>query len=145
VKLGFALLCLAVFTLCTRGARAESILIAWVQPDYEVGDRWELAPIWAQLVPIWGSGGVHSAFVEVSLPATLQVRTWRGLNVSDTSEPVVYVPELSLLTGLVVGCVVIACSASRASRPQASQKWRSFQSWRFTASSASAQRSAIRL
>ena len=130
MKLGITLLCLAVLALLTQQARAEPILFAWEQPDYETGDTWEILKdgTWIPLVPIWGSGGVHSALVEASLPTTVRARTTRGGVVSGVSVPKVYVPEPSLSVGLWVGCAALAFSASMASRPPASQKWRSFKS-----------------
>lgn len=128
MKLGLAALCLVVLVLCTQQARAESILIAWEQPGYEAGDTWEIGRsggAWVPLVPIWGAGGVHSALIEASLPTTVVARTTRDGVVSEVSEPHVYVDEPSLSVGLLVGCAALAFSASRASRPRASQKWRS--------------------
>ena len=79
-----------------------------ITPDYVAGDTWEISPTWLPLVPIWGSGGVHSALVEVSLPVTVEARTWRDGVVSEVSEPVVYVPEPGGLVGLLAGIGVLA-------------------------------------
>ena len=99
---------LLLLALSVQTASADTVLIAWVQPDYLAGDTWEVswgtAP-WVPLAPIWGSEGVHSALVEASLPAIVNVRAWRGGVVSEVSEPVAYVPEpggLGLLAGLGV-------------------------------------------
>ena len=134
MKLGPALLCLAALALCTQSARAESI--RWLQPDYEEGDTWqyrvisiEAVPGWRPLEELWRVGEVRGAVVSPLVSMTVEVRTWRGGVVSEVSQPVVIVPEPSLLSGLAVGCVALACSrASRASRPRASHTWRSRQS-----------------
>lgn len=123
MKLGLAVLCFAALALFTQQARAEPILVAWGQPSYAPGDTWEIEQgggAWAPLVPLWSSGGVHSALVEASLPATMRARTTRGGVVSEESEPKIYADEPSLSVGLFVGA--LALIALRASRPQASQK-----------------------
>ena len=103
MKLGLAVLCFALFA---QQARAEPILVAWGQPSYAPGDTWEIEQgggAWRPLVPIWSAGGLHSALVEASLPATVRARTWRGDVVSEASEPHVYVPEPPIWIGLMAG------------------------------------------
>lgn len=100
---------LLLLALSVHPASAETILIAWVQPDYVAADTWEVswdAGPWTPLVPIWGSGGVRSALVEPLLPSTARVRAWRGVTVGAESEPRVYVPEPGGL-GLVAGLGVL--------------------------------------
>jgi len=140
----------AVLVLCAQQAGAESI--RWVQPDHEPGDTFEYRVIsvevdeaWRPLESAWKLGGIHGAFMEPLVSMTVEARTTRGGVTGAVSAPKVYVSEPSLQLGLAIGCIALATSASRASRPRASQKWRSCQSLRFTASPPSAQPSTIRL
>ncbi len=133
MKLGLPLLCLAALALCTQQARAEPI--RWIQPGHEAKDTLEyrivsveVADGWQLLEELWRAGEVRGGLVVPLASMTVVARTTRGGVVSEVSEPVVYVPEPSLLLGLVSGCGVLALSASSASRPQASQKCRSFHS-----------------
>ena len=130
MKLGLAALCLVVLVLLTQQARAESI--RWTQPDYEAGDTWEyrvlsveVAPGWHPLKQLWNVGEIRGAVVEPLVSMTVEARTTRDGVTGVVSAPKVYVPEPSLSVGLVVGCAALAFSASR---PRASQKWRSFKS-----------------
>lgn len=133
MKLGFALLCLVALALFTQQARAESI--RWMQPDYEEGDTWEYRIIDVEPVSEGRHveerlrvGEVHWADIAPLVSLKIQMRTWRKGAVSEWSKPVVYLPEPGLVGGLVAGCGALALSAFIASRPQASQKYRSFKS-----------------
>ena len=113
MKLGLALLCLA---FVTQQARAESI--RWLQPDHEPGDTWEYRVLsieavsdWQPLEELWRVGEVRGAVVAPRALVTVQARTWRSGVVSDSSEPVVYVPEPSLLLGLLAGMSVLGVLA----------------------------------
>ena len=114
MRLGFAILCLAVFTLLSQQARAESV--RWMQPDYEPRDTWEwrvveveVSDTWLPLELLWQVGNEHGAVVEPLLSWTVEARTWRDGVVSEVSEPHVYVPEPGVLVGLVAG---ISCLAA---------------------------------
>lgn len=112
VKLGLALLCLAIFALLSQQARAESV--RWLQPDYEAGDTWEwrvveieVSDAWLPLEALWQVGEVRGAVVAPLLSVTLEARAWRDGVVSQVSVPVVYVPEPGVLAGLVVGVAAL--------------------------------------
>lgn len=123
-----------------------------MQPDFEPGDTFEYRVVsveveqgWQPMKALWQLGEMRGAVVEPLVSMTVEARTTRDGVTGAVSAPKVYVDEPSLSVGLFVGCAVLAFSASRASRPRASQKWRSRQSRLRTSSSALTQRSDIRL
>ena len=133
MKLGLAALCLAVLTLLTQQARAESI--RWMQPDFEPGDTWEYRVVsveveqdWQPMKELWNVGEIRGAVVEPLVSMTVEARTTRNGVTGAVSAPKLYVPEPSLSVGLAVGCAALAFIAFMASRPQGAQKWRSFKS-----------------
>lgn len=122
-------LALALLALSAQPAGAESI--RWMQPDYEEGDTWEYRVVsveveqgWQPLNELWRLGEIRGAVMEPLISMTVEARTTRDGVVGAVSEEHIYVPEPSLSVGLLVGCAALALSASRASRPRASQKWR---------------------
>ncbi len=130
MKLCLAALCLVVLVLFAQQAGAESII--WMQPGHKKGDTFEYRVVaveaeqgWHALKALWQVGERRGAVVEPLVSWTVEARTTRDGVTGAVSAPKVYVDEPSLSVGLLVGCAALAFSASRASRPRASQKWRS--------------------
>lgn len=107
------LVALALIALCTlliaQSARSHTV-VRWMQPDQQAGDRWEVSfdgGPWLPLEPAWSAGNVHGAIVDPLAEVSAAARVWRGGEVSEVSEPRLYVPEPSRLSLLVAGVLAL--------------------------------------